>query len=207
MLEKFLYICPRCKTYDSLETDDSGKTSCQNCGALFQFADDFRLSVKAGKGEEKKVLGEWYEKIRRVKPPGFTDDAFPKGKGETPVAKSGRAELFQEFPAGMFHGFKTIRARLFRFKKIDEGIVYLTNRRLLIRGERDHEIGLGELASITIESHMVIMNTTRGYAYYLEFFDESGKKWEDLIRDQVSAFYKGKRIREFHPNITFHKAR
>ena len=142
--------------------------------------------------------------MRVISPPEPKDDLFPKTSGEKLLAKSKDAELFMEVPAGMFHGFKGIRARLYKFEKIEDGVLYLSNKRLLFRGKKDHEIRLSDLASITIESHMVITDTKKGHAYSFEFSHESGKKWEDLIRAEVTEFYRGKKIREFHPRITFY---
>ena len=204
MIEKFLYVCPKCKSYDSIFTDEKGKISCGSCKTTYSFTKDFKLASEKGGKKETHSLNEWYEKIKDIPPPEPKDGSFPKTSGEKLRAKSKEAELFMELPAGMFHGYKGIRARLYRFEKIEDGILYLSNKRLLFRGKKDHEIKLEELASITIESHMVITNTKRGHAYYFEFSHESGKKWEDLIRAEVAEFYKGKKIREFHPRITFY---
>lgn len=206
MIEKFLYVCPKCGTYDSIKTDEKEKISCSSCKTAYRFTKDFKLtSEKKGKKETHSLKG-WYEKIKDLSPPEPKDDSFPSTPGERLRARSKDAEMFMELPAGMFHGYKGIRARLYKFEKIEDGILYLSNKKLLFRGKKDHEIKLSELASITIESHMVITNTKRGHAYYFEFSRESGKKWEDLIRAEVAEFYKGKKIREFHPNITFYRA-
>ena len=204
MIEKFLYVCPKCGSFDSIFTDESGKISCSVCKTKYYFTKDFKLSSETKGKKETHSLKGWYEKIKDLSPPKIQDDSFPKTSGEKLLAKSKDAELFMEIPAGMFHGFKGIRARLYKFAKIEDGVLYLSNKRLLFRGKKDHEIKLSDLASITIESHMVITDTKKGHAYSFEFLSESGKKWEDLIRAEVTEFYKGKKIREFHPRITFY---
>ncbi len=204
MIEKFLYVCPKCGSYDSILTDEKGNITCSSCKTEYHFTKDFKLTSETKGKKETHSLKEWYEKIKDLSPPEPKDGSFPKTSGEKLRAKSKEAELFMELPAGMFHGFKGIRARLYKFEKIEDGILYLSNRRLLFRGKEDHEIKISELASVTIESHMVITDTKRGHAYSFEFLRESGKKWEDLIRTEVTEFYKGKKIREFHPRITFY---
>ena len=203
MLEKFLYICPGCSKLDALKTGDDGMVLCQNCGMNFHFDDDYNL-VSENKGKRKeKTLREWYKIIRKVKIEEIEEESFPKMKGEKLFAKSKRTELYQEFPFKVFKGYKKIRAQLYKFKRIDEGSLYLSNKRLLFVGKKEYSIGLNELSSCTIESHMVIINTKRGYAFSFEFLEESGKKWEDIIRDKLVEFYKVKGIREFQPKIAF----
>jgi len=203
MLEKYLYICPGCKQLDVLKTVDDGIVLCQNCGMNFQFDDDFKLVSKNKGKRETKTLTELYEIIRKVKIGEIEEKSFPKMKGEKLFAKSKTAELFQEVPFKVLKGYKGIRAQLYKFKKIDEGNLYLSDKRLLFIGKKEHSIGIEELSSCTIESHMVIINTKRGYAFSFEFLEESGKKWEDIIRDKVVEFYGVKGIREFQPKIAF----
>ncbi len=203
MLEKFLYLCPGCKQLDALKTGDDGIVLCQNCGMNFQFDDDYNL-VSESKGKKKtKSLTEWYKIIRKVKIREIEEESFPKMKGEKLFAKSKMTELYQEVPFKVFKGYKGIRAQLYKFKKIDEGNLYLSNKRLLFIGNKEHSIGIEELSSCTIESHMVIINTKRGHAFSFEFLEESGKKWEDIIRDKIVEFYGVKKIREFQPKIVF----
>ena len=203
MLEKFLYLCPECREFDALMTDDQEAVSCTNCGANYYFDDEYNLVSEKGGKKKTKTLAEWYKGIRKEKLKEMVDDSFPAAKGERLFAKSGRAELFQETPAGIFKGFKGIRAKLYKFRKIDEGNLYLSNKRLFFSGKGEHSIGLDELSSCTIESHMVIVNTKRGHAFSFEFLEGSGKKWEDIIRDKVVEFYGLKEIREFQPRIAF----
>jgi ribosomal protein S27E len=203
MLEKFLYVCPECREFDVLMTDDQGAVSCTNCGANYYFDDEYSLVSEKGGKKKTKTLTEWYRSIRKEKLLEIEDDSFPRVKGEKLFAKSKRAELYQERLAGIFKGFKGIRAKMYKFRKIDVGNLYLSNKRLLFLGKDEHSIGLDELSSCTIESHMVIINTKRGHAFSFEFLEESGKKWEDIIRDKVVEFYGVKEIREFQPRITF----
>lgn len=205
MLEKFFYICPECKEFDVLITGEDDVASCQNCGAKYDFDEEFRLVSERGGKKKTRTLAEWYSVIRQVKPKEIEDKSFKniKGKGEKLFAKSKKAELFREVPAGIFKGYRGIRAQMYKFKKVDEGKLYLSNKRLLFLGEGEHSIGLDELSSCTIESHMVIINTKRGHAFSFEFLEESGKKWEDIIRDKVVDYYGVKEIREFQPKIAF----
>ena len=203
MLEKFLYACPECKTFDALHTAKNRPTACSSCGAEFSF--DGRRNLVSSKTKRARTLHQWYEEINRLRltdergaPPGFQ-----KKEGEVFRTTSKKAELFREEPAGMFRGHGNLRARLYPFKKIDVGTLSLTNLRLVFTGEKTHDIGLGELSSVTIESHMVITNTKRGHAFSFEFLEESGKKWEDLIRHEVDDFYPGKRVVEYQPRIIF----
>ncbi|MBN1574452.1 MAG: hypothetical protein JW984_14740 [Deltaproteobacteria bacterium] len=203
MLEKFFYACPECGEFDAIMTDDQDAVSCTKCGANYYFDDKYNLVSEKGGKKKTRTLAEWYESIRGKKLKEIKDDSFPRIEGEKLFARSKRAELFQEVPAGIFKGFKGIRAKLYKFKKIDEGNLYLSNRRLLFIGQGEHSIGLDELSSCTIESHMVIVNTKRGHAFSFEFLEESGKKWEDIIRDKLVEFYGVKKIREFQPKIAF----
>lgn len=204
MLEKFLYRCPVCMTEESIRTQSDGNIVCRRCGADFSYTEDYRLSIKKDGKEDTKTLRETYERISANKLTEIRDDALTPPKGEVLWAKSDRAQLFFEQKAGVFKGYKRIRAQLFRFALIDAGNLYLTNKRLLFSGTKDYEIGLDELTSVTIESHSVLMNTRRGYALSVSFNNESGKKWEDYIRRAVRDYYRGKVIKEYHPRITFH---
>ncbi|GEM_PF-4839832 len=203
MLEKFLYVCPECREFDALMTDDQGAVSCTNCGANYCFDEEYNLVSEKGAKKKTKTLADWYRGIRKERPEEIEDDSFPRVEGEKLFAKSKQTELFQEKPAGIFKGFKGIRAKMYKFRKIDEGNLYLSNKRLLFLGKGEHSIGLDELSSCTIESHMVIVNTKRGHAFSFEFLEESGKKWEDIIRDKIVEFYGLKEIKEFQPRITF----
>jgi hypothetical protein len=204
MIEKFLYRCPICMAEESIETGTDGAIACRACHAVYSYTEDFRLRVRSGNTERIMTLREAYEKISSAKLTGLKDDAFVPKKGEVLWAKSSVAELFQEHTAGIFKGYKKIRAQLYRFALIDSGNLYLTSRRLFFQGTRDYEIGLEELSSVTIESHTIMMNTKRGYALAISFSRESGKKWEDYIRKAVREFYGSRKIAEYHPRITFH---
>jgi ribosomal protein L37AE/L43A len=204
MIEKFLYRCPACLAEESIETRTDGIIACRQCGARFSYTEDYRLVIATGTKSETVTLREAYERISAKAPTPRSDDGFSPRKGERLWAASNRAELFQEREAGMFRGYRNIRARLYRFALIDTGNLYLTDRRLFFRGTRDYEIGLEELASVTIESHAIMLNTKRGYAFSVSFPHESGKKWEDYIRRAVQDYYGKRRIMEYHPRITFH---
>jgi hypothetical protein len=204
MLEKFLYRCPVCMDEESIHTQKDGGIVCQSCGADFSYTEDYRLRIKQGTKEEVKTLREAYEKIAGGRLVKADDRGFTPRGGEVLWAKSSRAELFMERTGGVFKGYGRIRAQLFRFSLIDAGNLFLTNKRLLFSGTKEYEIGLDELSSVTIESHNVLMNTKRGYAFSISFTNESGKKWEDYIRHAVRDYYKGKVIKEYHPRITFH---
>jgi hypothetical protein len=204
MIEKFLYKCPICMAEESIETGKGGSITCRACRARFSYTEDYRLLIERGSGRQTMTLREAYEKISGDRPPRTTDEAFTLKKGEILWARSSPAELFREQEAGMFRGYKKIRAQLYRFTLIDTGNLYLTNKRLFFHGTKDYEIGLEELSSVTIESHAIMMNTKRGYALSISFTRESGKKWEDYIRRAVGEFYGTKKIAEYHPRITFH---
>jgi DNA-directed RNA polymerase subunit RPC12/RpoP len=204
MIEKFLYKCPICMAEESIETKKSGSIVCNACGAQYSYTEDYQLSITAGNRQQTMTLREAYEKICAGRLSGVTDETFTPQKGEVLWAKSSRAKLFEERKAGVFRGYKKIRAQLYRFCLVDTGNLYLTNKRLLFHGIKDYEIGLGELSSVTIESHSIMMNTKRGYALSISFIQESGKKWEDYIRRAVQEFHGKKRIAEYHPRITFH---
>ncbi|MBN2223808.1 MAG: hypothetical protein JW765_03940 [Deltaproteobacteria bacterium] len=204
MIEKFLYKCPICMAEESIETQKNGDISCRACGARFAYTEDYQLSITTGSEKQTMTLREAYETIYGGQFPRPADDAFTRRKGEILWAKSSRAKLFQEQKAGIFRGYKKIRAQLYRFSLIDAGNLYLTNKRLLFHGIKDYEIGLEELSSVTIESHAIMMNTKRGYALSISFVRESGKKWEDYIRRAVQEFHGKKKIAEYHPRITFH---
>lgn len=204
VLEKFLYICPACEKFDSLETKKGNRTICAQCETEYSFDGNFELSAKKGDNIETHSLKEWYKKIADFELTGIKDDGFNNENGERLLARSGKSIIFKETIAGMFKGFRDIRARLYKFRKLGEGLLYLSDKRMVFKGEDEIEIAHFELSSVTIESHMVIMNTKRGYAYSFEFLEESGKKWEDLIRRAVTGFYGDKEIREFHPRITFY---
>jgi hypothetical protein len=204
MLEKFLYKCPECMAEESIETGKNGRITCKSCNAVFSYTEDWRLKINRKKSEDIMTLREAYAKISSAPLAKKGIEAFTAKKGEVLWAKSDRAELFREQEAGVFHGYRRIRAQLFCFSLIDAGKLYLTNKRLYFQGTKEYEIGLDELSSVTIESHNVLMNTRRGYAFAVSFKNESGKKWEDYIRKAVRDFYHTREIVEFHPRITFH---
>jgi len=203
MLEKFLYLCPQCETVDAIRTATDGDISCESCGAKFRFNENFELVVEKDGKSETNSLHQVYLSIRGKGLGSVQTSDIEVSDGETVLAVSDTAELFQETPAKMFRGYGTIGARLFKFKKIDTGRLFLTNKRMVFVGEKVTDIDLMELTSATIESHMVITNTRRGHAYSFEFLTESGKKWEDFIREALRRAYPKRTIDEFQPRITF----
>jgi hypothetical protein len=203
MLEKFLYLCPECETVDAVKTAKNGDIACVSCGAMFRFDENFDLVTEKDGKSETSSLHQVYLSIRGKGLGKVETRDIDLDDGETVLAVSDTAELFRETPAKMFWGYKTISARLFKFKKIDTGNLYLTNKRIVFVGEQVTDIDLRELTSATIESHMVITNTRRGYAYSYEFLTESGKKWEDFIREALKGVYSDRTIDEFQPRITF----
>jgi len=203
MLEKFLYLCPKCETVDALHTAKDGTAACDTCGARFRFDENFDLVVEKDGKSEAKSLHQVYLYIRGKGLGKEETSDIDLSDGETVLAVSDTTELFQETPGKMFQGYRTISAKLFKFKKIDTGILYLTNKRMVFIGEQVTDIDLLELTSATIESHMVITNTRRGHAYSYEFLKESGKKWEDFIREALKGVYPKRTIDEFQPRITF----
>ena len=203
MLEKFLYLCPKCETVDAIHTAKGGAVACDTCGAKFRFDENFDLVVERDGKSETKSLHQVYLSIRGKGLGSRETNNVELRDGEIVLAVSDTAELFQETPMKMFRGYRTISAQLFEFKKIDTGTLYLTNRRIVFVGEQVTDIDLLELTSATIESHMVITNTRRGYAYSYEFLNESGKKWEDFIREALKRVYPERTIDEFQPRITF----
>jgi hypothetical protein len=170
---------------------------------MFRFDESFNLVVEKDGKSEVSSLHQVYLSIRGKGLGSRETNNVELRDGEMVLAVSDTAELFQETPAKMFRGYRTISAQLFRFKKIDTGRLYLTNERMVFVGEKVTDIDLLELTSATIESHMVITNTRRGHAYAYEFLKESGKKWEDFIREALKGVYPKRTIDEFQPRITF----
>ncbi|HOM28129.1 MAG TPA: hypothetical protein PLS81_01555, partial [Deltaproteobacteria bacterium] len=184
MIDDLLYRCPLCGAFDWLDKD-----RCVSCSATFRLTGRSAAEMNG----ERAPLSYWYDRTR-----GFDLACGPDGT----IAKSRRVTLSREAASGMYHGFAGITAYHFTRARIDEGTLTLTPSSLTFAGLAARmTIPMEGILSLTIESNTLIVVGAGHGALFFDFHEESGKKWEDLLRKTLERHYEGDEIVEFYPRV------
>ncbi len=186
MIGDLLYRCPLCGAFDWLENGH-----CVSCKTTFRLVSRSLVEM----GGDVQPLSHWYGKV-------LSFDAPRAGDGI--IMKSKQVRLSREAQEGMYKGFAGITAYHFTRAPVDTGVLTLHDKGLTYSGATDGiEIPFARLKGATIESNtMIIISADHGPLFF-DFLEESGKKWEDLIRTCLQKHHAPEKIVEFYPRIRF----
>lgn len=186
MIGDLLYRCPSCGAFDWLEHD-----RCRSCRIQLRMVSRSLIDL----GGEVRPLSYWYGKVLGFDPP-------PAEGGV--IMKSGRVRLSREAQEGMYRGFAGITAYHFTRAPVDTGMLTLRGDGLSFSGATGAvDVPLGRLRGATIESNTVIIISADHGPLFIDFLEESGKKWEDLIRISLQKHHAPEKILEYYPRIRF----
>ncbi len=186
MITDLIYRCPVCGSFDWFS---NGR--CKGCGARATLLSRSRLAING----KTAHVSNWYAKVL-----GFE---LPPAVSGT-VLRSRRVHLFKEAAKEVYKGPAGITATRFDRRSVDEGILSLEEEQLAFVGAKTiKNIPFRSITAVTIESNTVII-VSRGHgAFFFDFLEESGKKWEDCIQKAISEYHAPERIMEFCPRIKF----
>lgn len=189
MITDILYRCPLCGGFDWL-----GSGRCTLCHGEVQVLSRSEVSVNG----EKNTIGHWYDKIRSFDLP--SDDTGT-------ILKSSRVILSRETTRGIFRGFAGVVATHFTRAASDEGSFILKTGEIIYTGGKEaFTLPFDDLCGVTIESNTIILISRGQGILFFDFQDESGKKWEDLIRKALEVHHLPGKIVEFYPRLKFENA-
>ncbi|MCP3954740.1 MAG: 1-acyl-sn-glycerol-3-phosphate acyltransferase [Desulfobacterales bacterium] len=184
MISRLIYRCPLCAGYDWLRG-----ARCIHCGATVGLERQSRLIVNG----RSASIGRWYDRILKFELP-----ADRRGL----IYKSDRVRLLKEVPRGRYTGPGGLTAVLFGRKYVDTVTTALYQDRIELAGANSNlVIAFEALLSITIESNVIIVIDRSRGPLFLDFSQDSGKKWEDGIRRVLAAYRQPDRVAEFFPRI------
>ena len=186
MIGDLLYRCPLCGAFDWLEHDH-----CVSCKASFRMVT--RLLVEMG--GDVQPLSQWYRKVLSFDTPGSEGGIIMRSK---------RVRLSREAQEGMYRGYAGITAYHFTRAPVDTGFLTLHEDGLKFSGATGSiDVSLADLRGATIESNTVIIISAKDGPLFYDFLEESGKKWEDLIRRSLQNHHAPEEIVEFYPRVRF----
>ncbi|HHO75705.1 MAG TPA: 1-acyl-sn-glycerol-3-phosphate acyltransferase, partial [Deltaproteobacteria bacterium] len=184
MITDILYRCPLCGGFDWL-TD----SRCALCSASIDILSRSEISIN----NQPRSIAYWYDKVL-----GFD---LPAPAGGI-IMKSRRVRLSKEVEKDVYKGFSGVIATQYTRAYADEGILSLKENALLFTGgSQSITIDFGRILGVTIESNTIILISRDHGALFLDFLEESGKKWEDCIRKILIRYFSGNNIVEFYPRI------
>lgn len=186
MIGDLLYRCPLCGAFEWLEHDH-----CVSCRASFRLVS---RSIAAMNGDTRP-LSHWYRKVLSFDPPEPVDGA---------VMRSRQVRLSREAQEGLYKGFAGITAYHFTRAPVDTGILILNEEGLTFQGATGRtDVPFARMRGATIESNTVIVISADHGPLFFDFLEESGKKWEDLIRAFLQKHHSPEEILEFYPRLRF----
>jgi 1-acyl-sn-glycerol-3-phosphate acyltransferase len=186
MIGDLLYRCPLCGAFDWIEHDH-----CVSCSADVRILSRTQVAI----GGQVQPLSHWYARI-------LTHDLPAAGDGV--IMKSAQVRLSREAQEGMYWGFAGITAFHFTRAAIGTGRLSLTEKGLTFHGHSGTlDIPLDHILGATIESNTVIIISRQHGPLFFDFLEESGKKWEDLIRKSLQRHHEPREILEFYPRVRF----
>lgn len=142
-----------------------------------------------------ETIAYWYDKIKSFSLPESTTGS---------ILESKTILLSEDTRDGMYKGLSGITSTLFKRRLLDKGVLSLSADRLVFVGNSiKRDIPLHKITSVTIESNTVIVVLKGGNALFFDFIEESGKKWEDFIRQAITNYFSKEKIVEFYPRIRF----
>ncbi len=189
MITDILYRCPLCGEFDWLA---GGR--CTLCHGHVQIISRSEISING----EKNTVGHWYDKTRSF--------GLPSDHAGT-ILMGNRVILSREATRGIFRGFAGVFATHFTRSVSDEGPLILKTGELVFTGGKEaFTLPFDDLCGVTIESNTIIL-ISRGHGIlFFDFQNESGKKWEDLIRKALTEHHSPGKIVEFYPRLKFESA-
>jgi len=186
MISDLIYRCPVCESFKWFQ-----ENRCSHCQAAIEVHSRSHISVNG----QKEKIAYWYDRI-------LSFDLTENEDGE--ILKSGKVCFAREAESGLYKGFEGMTAIFYIREKTDEGVLTLFKGRLAFNGPSNKTtIPLASITSVTIESNTVIIVSRQHGPLFFDFLEESGKKWEDCIKKEVSDFHAPEKILEFFPRIRF----
>lgn len=186
MIGDLLYRCPLCGTFDWLENNH-----CVSCKATFRLVSRSIVEMNG----DVQPLSYWYRKVLSFDTPEPVDGV---------IMRSRQVRLSREAQEGMYRGFAGITAYHFTRAPVDNGILTLNKEGLSFQGATGGiDVPFARLRAATIESNTVIAISADHGALFFDFLEESGKKWEDLIRSSLQKHHSQEDILEFYPRVRF----
>lgn len=186
MITDLIYRCPVCGRFDWFS---DGR--CTGCGAEAKLVSRSMLSVNG----KTAHVSYWYAGVLGFELPRAVDGT---------ILRSRRVHLFRETAREVFKGPAGIIATRFDRRPMDRGTLSLKEKQLVFSGGKISEtILFRSIRAVTIESNTVIIVCPDRGAFFFDFLEESGKKWEDCIQKAISGYHAPERIIEFCPRIKF----
>ena len=168
-IDKLLYRCPECRTFDALVADELCGFSCRICKTQFTLNPNYDVQWK----QELIPIHNVYNNIRIT----TSDIAAQKGIPD-------RGFSAGEWGIAYSPNCRTRVQTKDRFGKEETGELILTNRRLIWSDTtRTDSIELKEIFAATIESNykLQIYRMEMKTLTQFTFASESALKWQDLI--------------------------
>ena len=189
MITDLFYRCPLCGLFDWLADRE-----CRGCPARVDGMSRTTLTING----QKQPLAHWYDRVL-----GFDLAADPNGE----ILRSRAVRLSAEAVGGKYLGLGGIRAVHYTRRPLDTGQLVLSRDRMTFMGTGPYRsILFDSMVSLTIESNTVIVVTREDGPLFFDFLEESGKKWEDCLRQALARHHDPRRIVEFFPRLRFDDA-
>lgn len=184
MISRLIYRCPICAGFDWLQD-----ARCVHCGASVVLEQQSRLVVNG----QSAAIDHWYDRVREFELPAGNRDLIYKSDG---------VRLLREVPDGRYAGPGGLTAVLYGRRYVGTVTAALFRDRIELAGAKETlTIAFETLLSITIESNVIIV-VDRGLGpLFLDFCHDSGKKWEDGIRQALQNYKKPEAVIEFFPRF------
>ena len=180
-LNRVIYRCPSCRTFDSLRVSGGISLECRSCGSRFDVTPEYRIQCP---GEDARTIGQVYRQIKitaeDLKPRNPESESLPFAfldSSEKGFAQSGPCTFFEE------EGIQ--------FRKRGSGRLWLTSLRLVWAGDSmKTEIPLSEISSVTVESNrkLQVYERASNALFQTVFETESALKWQDWLSESAQAF-------------------
>ncbi len=188
MISKLIYRCPACSGFDWLQGD-----RCVHCGASVREEHQSLLTIN----NRRATIAHWYDRVLAFD--------LPAGKNGL-IFESGNVKLHKEKFRQRYAGPGGVAAILYSREFVDRVSAVLFRDRIELAGKkRVLTIPFATLLSVTIESNVIIVVDRTLGPLFLEFLQDSGKKWEDGIRRALVDYKKPAEIVEFFPRIILGK--
>jgi 1-acyl-sn-glycerol-3-phosphate acyltransferase len=184
VITDILYRCPACGCFDWLQ-----ENRCEGCGARLRVVSRTCIALD---GHEAGI-DTWYDRVL-----GFD---IPEPVADV-ILRSRRVRMSCEVPSGRFVGLGGMTAARYERQLQDHGYLELTLEYLHFCGEKtDRKIPVHRIRSITIESNTVILIPPEPEVLFFDFLEESGKKWEDILRKAIQRGHDPLSVEEFFPRL------
>jgi len=184
MISRLIYRCPSCSGYDWLQD-----ARCIHCGVSVALERRTRLTI-AGRSAP---IADWYDRILGMDLPVDRQGL---------IYKSDSVRLLKEVSRGRYSGPGGLTAVLYGRQFLETVSASLFTDRIELAGSAGTRIlVLSALLSVTIESNIIILVHRGLGALFLDFENDSGKKWEDGIRRALADYRMPEKIVEYFPRI------